>query len=96
MRRFSAPRDRPPWLLGMRANERAVLEAWNNSGRLRDKFIAEFIRDALFLDLSGIVSGVQTVGGGGDQFKQIEKVILHFDQTPGCVYSLESNLPAAT
>ena len=48
----------------MRANERAVLEAWNNSGRLRDKFIAEFIRDALFLDLSGLVSGVQTVGGG--------------------------------
>ena len=46
----------------MRANERAVLEAWNSSGRLRDKFIAEFIRDALFLDLSGIVSGVQTVG----------------------------------
>lgn len=63
MCRFSAPRERPPWLLGMRANERAVLEAWNNSGRLRDKFIAEFIRDALFLDLSGIVSGVQTVGG---------------------------------
>ena len=48
----------------MRANERAVLEAWDNSSRLRDRFIAEFIRDAVFLDLSGLVSGVQTVGLG--------------------------------
>ena len=72
MCRFSAPRERAPWLLGMRANERAVLEAWNSSGRLRDKFIAEFIRDALFLDLSGLVSGVQTVGGGRGGSRQTD------------------------
>ena len=63
----------------MRANERAVLEAWNNSSRLRDKFIAEFIRDALFLDLSGLVSGVQTVGGGRGGSRQT--VILNSDLT---------------
>ena len=55
----------------MRANERAVLEAWDNSSRLRDRFVAEFIRDALFLDLSGIVSGVQTVGRqAGGEYRQ--------------------------
>ena len=55
------------------------MEAWNNSGRLRDKFIAEFIRDALFLDLSGLVSGVQTVGGGRGGSRQT--VILNSDLT---------------
>ena len=45
----------------MRANERALLETWNSSDRLRKKYTDEFIYDALFLEISGICSAAQTV-----------------------------------
>jgi hypothetical protein len=59
--RCSNPRDKPPWMIGQRKDERALLDAWCSSEKLRERFISEFIHDALFLDISGLASAASTV-----------------------------------
>ena len=52
---------RPPWLESAKAAERGVYDHYRASNRFQEKVINEFIKDALFLEISGICSGTLSV-----------------------------------
>ncbi len=55
------PNNPPPWLTAQKAGEITLLEFWRNNGSFQERYMREFIKDALFLEISGICSSVLTV-----------------------------------
>jgi hypothetical protein len=55
------PNHPPPWLTAQKQSELALLDFWRNNGGFAERYLREFLKDALFLEVSGICSGVITV-----------------------------------
>ncbi len=55
------PNTAPPWLTAQKQGEIALLDFWKNNGSFQDRYLREFIKDALFLEVSGICSSMLTV-----------------------------------
>ena len=54
-------KNAPPWLTALKQGEITLLEFWRNNGSFQEKYMREFIKDALFLEISGICSSMLTV-----------------------------------
>lgn len=59
--RLDIGNETPPWLALQKSTDKNLYNFWRGNTRFQDAFIEEFIKDALYLEISGIVSGQQVV-----------------------------------
>ncbi|XP_059092890.1 uncharacterized protein LOC131888121 [Tigriopus californicus] len=52
--------DRPPWLSVSKSSEKGVYDFFKNNTRFQTKLIDEFVKDALFLEISGMCASIMT------------------------------------
>eukprot|EP00095_Tigriopus_kingsejongensis_P005959 maker-scaffold2255_size18018-snap-gene-0.8 protein:Tk05959 transcript:maker-scaffold2255_size18018-snap-gene-0.8-mRNA-1 annotation:"juvenile hormone esterase" len=52
--------QKPPWMAAQKSSERGVYDHFKSSNHFQERIIQEFIKDALFLEVSGLCSSALT------------------------------------
>lgn len=54
---LKVPDGRPPWQEVTKQSERRCLEFWDSSGKFRQRYLEELLKDCLYGEITGICSG---------------------------------------